>query len=142
MKTEPAWLLFALGSALFGGLTAILAKVGVGGMDSNLATFYRTVVVLVFTGIVVTARESWVGMGNVSLRSWLFLGLSGAATAASWLCYYRALQLAPASWVAPVDKLSVVVAIVLGIWVLGEPASGKLLLGAALVVCGVLVIAY
>lgn len=141
MKSESAWLLFALGSAVFGGATAILAKVGVEGMDSNLATFYRTLVVLAFAGLVVSARGDWSQIGTVSARSWVFLALSGVATAASWLCYYRALQLAPASRVAPIDKLSVVIAIGLGVVVLGEPISIRFLAGAALVVAGIFVIA-
>lgn len=140
MKTESAWLLFALGSALFGGLTAVLAKVGVEGIDSNLATFYRTLVVLALAGLIVSARGDWSTIGSVSTRSWIFLTLSGIATAASWLCYFRALQLAPASRVAPIDKLSVVIAVALGILILGEPMSPKFLLGASLVVVGVLVI--
>jgi transporter family protein len=141
MKSEPTWLSFALGSGLFGGLTAILAKIGVEGIDSNLATFYRTLVVLAFAGLIVSARGSWSTAGSVSMRSWVFLGLSGLATAASWLCYYRALQMAPASRVAPIDKLSVVVAILLGVLVLGEPLSLKFIFGAALIVAGVFVIA-
>ena len=141
MKTESLWLLFALGSAIFGGATAVLAKVGVEGMDSNLATFYRTVVVLAFIGLVVTARGDWSQLASTSTRAWVFLALSGLATAMSWLCYYRALQLAPASRVAPVDKLSVVVAIGLGVLLLGEPISGKFLVGAGLIVGGVLMIA-
>ena len=141
MKNESAWLLFALGSAVFGGATAILAKVGVEGMDSNLATFYRTLVVLAFAGLIVGVRGDWSEIGTVSTRSWVFLALSGVATAVSWLCYYRALQLAPASRVAPVDKLSVVVAIALGVLVLGEPISAKFLAGAALIVAGIFVIA-
>jgi len=141
MKTESLWLLFALGSAIFGGATAVLAKVGVEGMDSNLATFYRTVVVLAFIGLIVTARGDWAQLASTSTRAWVFLALSGVATAMSWLCYYRALQLAPASRVAPVDKLSVVVAIGLGVLLLGEPITGKFLVGAALIVGGVLMIA-
>jgi len=141
VKTQSAWLLFALGSAAFGGATAILAKVGIAGIDSNLATFYRTLVVLVFAGLIVSAQGAWSELGIISVRSWLFLALSGVATAASWLCYYRALQLAPASRVAPVDKLSLVVAIALGVLVLGEPVNAKFLIGAALVVAGIFVIA-
>lgn len=141
MKSESAWLVFALGSALFAGATAVLAKVGVEGMDSNLATFYRTLVVLAFAALVVSVRGDWSELGSVSTRSWTFLTLSGLATAASWLCYYRALQMAPASRVAPIDKLSVVIAITLGVLVLGEPVNAKFLLGAALVVAGVFVIA-
>jgi bacterial/archaeal transporter family protein len=141
MKTDSTWLAFALGSALFGGATAILAKVGVAGIDSNLATFYRTLVVLVFAALVVSLRGDWASLGSVSARSLTFLTLSGLATAASWLCYYRALQLAPASRVAPIDKLSVVVAVSLGVLLLGEPMSARLAIGAVLIVMGTLVIA-
>lgn len=141
MKPETVWLAFALGSAVFAGATAILAKVGVEGIDSNLATFFRTLVVLALSGLIVSSREGWSGINAVPVRSWVFLALSGLATGASWLLYYRALQLAPASRVAPIDKLSVVVAIVLGVLVLGEPVNGKFLLGATLVTAGVLVIA-
>jgi len=141
MKTESTWLLFALGSALFGGLTAILAKIGIAGIDSNLATFYRTLVVLAFAALVVSLRGDWNSWAAVSARSWVFLALSGLATGASWLCYYRALQLAPASRVAPIDKLSVVIAVTLGILVLGEPVNTRLLIGAALIAVGTLVIA-
>ena len=141
MKPETAWLAFALGSAVFAGATAILAKVGVEGIDSNLATFFRTLVVLALSGLIVSARGNWAGISSVPIRSWVFLALSGLATGASWLLYYRALQLAPASRVVPIDKLSVVVAIVLGVLVLGEPVNAKLVLGAALVAAGAFVIA-
>jgi transporter family protein len=141
MKTDSTWLAFALGSALFGGATAILAKIGVAGIDSNLATFYRTLVVLVFAALVVSLRGDWSSLGAVSARSLTFLTLSGLATGASWLCYYRALQLAPASRVAPIDKLSVVVAVSLGVLLLGEPLSARLVVGAVLIVIGTLVIA-
>ncbi len=141
MKQESAWVLFALGSAVFGGLTAILGKIGVEGVNSNFATLYRTFVVLVLCGLIVSARGEWKGAEEASLRTWTFLTLSGLATAASWLCYYRALQLAPASRVAPIDKMSVVVAIALGIIVLGEPLSLKLALGAILIVAGVFIVA-
>ena len=141
MKTESTWLAFALGSAFFGGATAILAKVGVAGIDSNLATFYRTCVVLAFAALLVTARGGWAGFDGVAPRTWVFLTLSGLATAASWLCYFRALQLAPASRVAPIDKLSVVIAIVLGVLALGEPINARFIIGAAMVVAGVFVIA-
>jgi transporter family protein len=139
IKTQ--WLMFALGSAAFGGITAILAKVGVSGVDSNVATFYRTLVVLAFAALLVTWRGDWGQLGGLSARNLAFLTLSGVATAASWLCYFRALQLAPASMVAPIDKLSVVVAVVLGILVLSEPFSLKLLSGVALIVAGTIVIA-
>ena len=141
MKEDHSWLLFALGSAFFAGLTAILGKVGVSGVNSNLATLIRTVVILAFAGALVAARGEWVGIGSVGTKSWTFLVLSGLATGTSWLCYYRALQLAPASRVAPIDKLSVVVAIVLGLLILKEPLSLKLAIGGGLIVAGTLVIA-
>jgi transporter family protein len=141
MVRQHLWLAFALGSALFAGLTAILGKVGVAGMNSNLATFIRTCVILVFTACILIARSEWATPTQTSTRSWTFLVLSGLATGASWLCYYRALQLAPASRVAPIDKLSVVIAIVLGVAFLGEPLGWKLVLGGALIVAGTAVIA-
>ncbi len=110
MKTEPTWLWFALSSALFGAATAVLAKLGVEGIDSDLATFYRTLIVLVFTGLIVSLRGDWTALGAASTRTLVFLTLSGLATAASWLCYFRALQLAPVSRVAPIDKLCVAIA--------------------------------
>jgi transporter family protein len=140
MRLQP-WIVFALGSAVFAGLTAILGKLGVSGMNSNLATLVRTVVILAFTAVLLSVRSEWSGLGAAGGRSWVFLVLSGLATGASWLCYYRALQLAPASRVAPIDKLSVVVAIVLGITVLGETASFKVLAGGLLIVAGTVLIA-
>ncbi|MFP5405276.1 MAG: EamA family transporter [Gammaproteobacteria bacterium] len=141
MNRLPSWLLFSLGSAFFAGLTAILGKLGVAGLNSNLATLVRTVVIFFVTAAIVSARSEWTWPGNVPARPVGFLVLSGVATGLSWLCYYRALQLAPASLVAPIDKLSVVFAIVLGVVVLGEPFSWQLALGAALIVAGALVIA-
>jgi len=141
MLRQNLWLAFALGSAIFAGLTAILGKVGVAGMSSNLATFIRTFVILVFTACILSARSEWAAPSQTSTRSWTFLILSGLATGASWLCYYRALQLAPASRVAPIDKFSVVIAIVLGVAFLGEPLGWKLVLGGALIVAGTVVIA-
>ena len=141
MKDSQAWLMFALGSACFAGLTAILGKVGVTGISSNLGTLIRTGVILVFSALLVGLRGEWRGIAAVGSKSWSFLILSGLATGASWLCYYRALQLAPASKVAPIDKLSVVVAIALGLVVLGEPVSAKLLAGGLLIVAGTVLIA-
>jgi len=141
MNDGHRWLLFALGSALFAGLTAVLGKVGVTGINSNLATLIRTVVILVFIAAIVGARREWSGIAGVETKTWIFLILSALATGASWLCYYHALQLAPASRVAPIDKLSVVVAIALGIAFLKEPLSAKLLLGGSLIVAGTVVIA-
>src|SRR5262245_46259125 len=126
MKDSSAWLVFALGSALFAGLTAILGKIGVADVNSNLATLIRTAVILAFITVLVAMRGEWQGVASLSAKSWTFLTLSGLATGASWLCYYRALQLGPASKVAPIDKLSVVVAIVLGLLLLKEPVSAKL----------------
>lgn len=136
------WQGFALASAFFAGLTAILGKLGVEGLNSNLATLIRTVVILFVTALVVTMRGEWQMPRNLAARPVLFLVLSGVATGLSWLFYYRALQMAPASLVAPIDKLSVVFAITLGVLVLGEPLSAKVLLGGALVTGGVLVLAW
>jgi len=141
MQTLPTWLLFALGSAFFAGLTAILAKIGVAGLNSNLATLIRTVVIFVVTALIVTLRGEWQMPREIAARPVMFLVLSGVATGLSWLCYFRALQLAPASLVAPIDKLSVAFAIALGVVVLGEPLTWRVALGGALIVAGALVIA-
>ena len=109
------WFVFALGSALFAALTSILAKVGIEGVNSTLATAIRTVVVLAMSWGMVFLTRAQGGMGEISRRSWLFLILSGLATGASWLCYYRALQLGRASQVVPIDKLSVVITLVLAV---------------------------
>lgn len=135
------WVVFALGSAFFAGLTAILGKVGVEGVNSNLATFVRTIVILFVTALILTLRNEWQRPGEIASRTYVFLILSGIATGLSWLCYYRALQLGPASKVAPVDKLSVAFVIVLAILFLGEKLTLKTALGAALVVAGSLVLA-
>lgn len=137
-----SWKLFALGSAFFAGLTAIWGKLGVAGLNSNLATLIRTVVILVLIAGVVTVRGEWQLPKFEASRPVLFLILSGIATGCSWLFYYRALQLAPASLVAPIDKLSVVFAMVLGVVFLGEALSLKLVLGGMLIVSGVLVLAW
>lgn len=142
MTKGPApWLLFSLGSAFFAGLTAILGKLGVAELNSNLATLVRTLVIIVVTAAIVSMRHEWVMPRGVAARPVMFLVLSGVATGLSWLCYYRALQLAPASRVAPIDKLSVAFAIMLGVAVLGEPLTWRIGLGGALVVAGALVIA-
>ncbi|OBY49746.1 EamA family transporter [Aggregatibacter aphrophilus] len=136
------WVWFAIGSAFFAGLTAILGKLGVEGLNSNLATFIRTVVILFVVMAIISMRNEWQLPQHIAVKPVIFLILSGIATGLSWLCYYRALQLAPASWVAPIDKLSVVIAIILGVTVLGEPISAKLLIGAGLILSGVLVLAF
>lgn len=136
------WKVFALLSAFFAALTAILAKVGVSGIDSNLATAIRTSVILVLTWAIALAVPHAGGGGIAALtgRNWLFLILSGLATGLSWLCYFKALQLGDASKVAPIDKLSVVFVIVLGMLFLQEPADPKVLVGGGLILAGSLVI--
>jgi transporter family protein len=133
--TWPVW---ALLSAVFAALTAILAKVGVAGVPSNLATAVRTVVVLVFAVGIVLARGEAKHFSAFTTRTWLFLSLSGIATGLSWLCYFRALQLGPVSRVAPIDKLSFVIALVLGVVLLHEKLTWPLAAGAVLIVAGVL----
>ena len=133
------WILYALLSALFAALTSILAKIGIEGVNSNLATAIRTVVVLLMAwGIVfVTGKQNEIT--NITTKSWLFLGLSGAATGLSWLFYYKALQIGEASKVVPIDKLSVVLAMVMAFLFLGEKANVKSLVGGLLIAAGTLV---
>jgi transporter family protein len=135
------WFLWALLSAFFAGLTAVLAKVGVQHIDSNLATAIRTVVILIFAWAValVTRNQPFSSIGN---RTWIFLILSGIATSLSWLCYFRALQLGEASQVAPVDKLSVVVAIALAAIFLHEKMTWHHWVGGVLIFTGAVVLAY
>jgi bacterial/archaeal transporter family protein len=136
-----SWKLFALGSAFFAGLTAIFGKLGVEGINSNLATFIRTVVILAMTFAIVSFQGEWrFPQRTMEMRPIVFLVLSAIATGLSWLFYYRALQMAPASMVAPVDKLSVVFAIVLSVLFLGEAVTPKLIVGGTLVVAGTLVL--
>jgi transporter family protein len=136
-----SWVSWAFLSALFAGLTAVLAKMGVRDVDSNLATAVRTTVVLVFAWAVAAAGKA-PSLASIPWRSWLFLMLSGLATGASWLCYFRALQLGQASKVAPVDKLSVVVAIALAAILLGERLTWQHWVGGGLIVAGTVVLAY
>src|SRR5712671_3635099 len=134
------WLSWAILSALFAGVTAVLAKAGVKGIDSNLATAIRTVVILVFAWSIALSRGLDT-LHQATARTWMFLILSGLATGASWLCYFRALQLGDASKVAPIDKLSVVVAMVLAALFLGEQLTWRHGLGAGLIVTGTVIIA-
>jgi transporter family protein len=137
-----SWLAWSLLSAFFAGITAILAKVGVENVNSHLATAIRTTVVLVFTwGIAYFAAPAG-AMAEIGRRTWLFLGLSGLATGLSWLCYFRALQIGEASRVAPIDKLSVVFAIVLAATFLHERLTWHQYLGGGLILSGALVIAW
>jgi len=138
---KSGWFLFALGSAFFASLTAIFGKIGVAQINSNLATLIRTIVIFLVTALIVTCRGEWEPLDKLSGKSVLFLCLSGIATGLSWLCYYRALQIGPASLVAPVDKLSVVFVIVLAVLFLGEALTWKVLLGGGLVVAGTLILA-
>lgn len=132
------WFVFALLSAVFAALTSILAKVGIEGVNSNLATAIRTVVVLVMAWGVVFVTNTQGGLTDISRKSWLFLILSGLATGASWLCYYRALQIGEASKVVPIDKLSVVITLVLAFVFLHERFTPKSLIGCLLIGAGTL----
>jgi transporter family protein len=132
------WTALALLSALFAGLTAVLAKVGVEKVPSNLATLIRTVVIVAFATAIVAARGELGQAKEITAKSWTFLVLSGVATGLSWLCYFAALKLGPVSGVAPIDKLSFLVAMTLGFIVLGEKARPLTILGAVLIAAGVL----
>jgi bacterial/archaeal transporter family protein len=135
------WLFWALLSALFAAATALLAKVGVAGIDSNLATAIRTTVILVFTWGIALGLEKHHGLAEISRRSWVFLVLSGICTGLSWLCYFRALQIGPASSVAPIDKLSVVL-VIFGAWLfLGEHLTPGKIVGGSLITAGAIIIA-
>ena len=133
------WAIFAILSAVFAALTSILAKVGIEGVNSTLATAIRTVVVLGMSWAMVFIMNVQNGIGEISRRSWLFLILSGLATGASWLCYYRALQLGEASKVVPIDKLSVVITLILAFVFLHEQFTMKSLIGSVLITIGTLV---
>ena len=133
------WFLFALLSAVFAAFTSILAKIGVEGVNSTLATAIRTVVVLVMAWGMVFMTHTQAGISEISRKSWVFLILSGLATGASWLCYYRALQIGEASKVVPVDKLSVVITLVLAFVFLHEEFTAKSLIGCILIGAGTLI---
>ena len=132
------WLLFAFLSAVFAALTSILAKVGIEGVNSNLATAIRTVVVVIMAWGIVFMTNVQGGLGSISRKSWIFLILSGLATGASWLCYYRALQTGEASKVVPIDKLSVVITLILAFIFLHEQFTIKSLIGCVLIGVGTL----
>lgn len=132
------WFVFALGSSVFAALTSILAKIGIEGVNSTLATAIRTVVVLVMSWGMVFITNTQGGVMEIGRRSWIFLILSGLATGASWLCYYRALQIGEASKVVPIDKLSVVITMVLAAVILHEQFTPKSILGCVLIGAGTL----
>ena len=133
------WFLFALLSAIFAALTSILAKVGIDGVNSNLATAIRTVVVVIMAWGMVFLTHAQRGISDIGKKSWIFLILSGLATGASWLCYYRALQLGDASKVVPIDKLSVVITLVMAFIFLHEEFTAKSLIGCILIGAGTLI---
>ena len=132
------WMIFALLSAVFAALTSILAKVGIEGVNSNLATAIRTMVVVIMAWGMVFLTNSQNGITEISRKSWMFLILSGLATGASWLCYYKALQIGEASKVVPIDKLSVVITLVLAFIFLHEKFTSKSLIGCVLIGAGTL----
>lgn len=136
------WLVFALLSAIFAALTSILAKVGIDGVNSNLATAIRTVVVVVMAWGMVLLTHTLKGITDISKKSWLFLILSGLATGASWLCYYKAIQIGDVSKVVPIDKLSVVLTLILAFIFLHEQFTAKALAGCILIAAGTLVMVW
>lgn len=141
--TEPSgpWLLFALGAAFFAGLTAILIKVGVTGINTNMATLIRTAVILCLLAIIISYRHEWTAFTQLNRRNIIFLFGSGIATALSWICYHRALQLGPTTKVAPIDKLSIVFVVILAATFLQEALTWQVVAGCALISAGTLVLA-
>ena len=134
------WIAFALASAAFAALTSILAKIGIEGVNSNLATAIRTAVVLILAWGIVFMPGAYRGVSHIAQRSWVFLILSGIATGLSWLCYFKALQIGDVSKVAPIDKFSIVLTMILAFTVLGEPITAKVLVGAGLITAGTVVL--
>ena len=132
------WFVLALGSSVFAALTSILAKIGIDGVNSNLATAIRTCVVVILSWGMVFLTNAQTGIADISRRSWLFLILSGLATGGSWLCYYKALQIGEASKVVPIDKLSVVITMVLAAVILQEQFTPRSLIGCVLIAGGTL----
>jgi len=133
------WIFFAIMSAVFAALTSILAKIGIEGVNSNLATAIRTVIVVVMAWGMVFLTHTQSGISEISRKSWLFLILSGLATGASWLCYYKALQMGEASKVVPIDKLSVVITLILAFVFLHEEFTAKSLIGCIMIGAGTLI---
>ena len=137
-----SWQLWAALSAVFAALTAIFAKVGVGSINSDLATFIRTVVILLVIAAILIGTKQWQPLESIPSRTYLFLALSGLATGGSWLCYFRALKLGDAARVAPIDKLSVVLVAVFGVVLLGERLSAANWFGVTLIALGAILVAY
>lgn len=142
MATSTGWFYWAILSAFFAALTAIFAKIGIQGVDSDLATLIRTVIIIIVLSAFVAYTGKWVNPLELSAKTWLFLGLSGLATGASWVCYFRALKIGDASKVAPVDKLSLVLVAVFAFTFLGERPSLRDWSGIAMVAGGVLLLAF
>ena len=142
MATTTGWFYWAILSAIFAALTAIFAKIGIQGVDSDLATLIRTAIIIVVLSAFVAYTGKWANPFELSAKTWLFLGLSGLATGASWVCYFRALKIGDASKVAPVDKLSLVLVAVFAFTFLGERPSLREWSGIAMVACGVLLLAF
>lgn len=142
MKLIATWQFWALLSAAFAALTAIFAKVGIENVNSDFATFIRTLVIIGVLGVILLATGQWQPPGSISGRTYLFLALSGLATGASWLCYFRALKLGDAARVAPIDKLSVVLVAVFGVVFLGERLSAPNWLGVAFIAAGAVLVAW
>ncbi|MCB5362334.1 EamA family transporter [Pusillimonas sp. CC-YST705] len=142
MATSTGWFFWALLSAVFAALTAIFAKIGIQDVDSDLATLIRTVIIIVVLSVFVVYTGKWANPLELSPKTWLFLGLSGLATGASWVCYFRALKLGDASKVAPVDKFSLVLVAVFAFTFLGERPSLREWSGIAMVAGGVLLLAF
>src|ERR1700756_5151422 len=140
--TFNSWQFWAILSAVFAALTAIFAKVGVEGINSDLATLIRTVIVLITLALILFAPGQFSQPGPIAAKSWLFLLLSGLGTGASWICYFRALKLGPATLVAPIDKLSVVLVALFGVVFLGERPSLQGWIGIALIASGAVLIAF
>ena len=133
------WAVFAVLSAIFAALTSILAKIGIENVDSNLATAVRTVVVVAMSWLMVFITNAQSGLTNISRKSWIFLILSGLATGASWLCYYKAIQMGEVSKVVPIDKMSLVITLILAVVFLHEDFNAKSIIGAVLITVGTLV---
>ena len=142
MTVSNGWFFWALLSAVFAALTAIFAKVGIRGIDSDLATLVRTAIILVVLSAFVWFTGKWSNPLELSSKTWLFLGLSGLATGASWVCYFRALQVGNATQVAPIDKLSLVLVAIFAVVFLDERPDAREWLGIAMVASGVLVLAF
>ena len=142
MTTTPEWFYWALGSAVFAAMTAIFAKIGIQGIDSDFATLIRTTIILVVLAMFVKYTGKWSSPLSLSPRNWLFLPLSGLATGASWVCYFRALQMGEASKVAPVDKLSLVLVAIFAVIFLHERPNGREWFGIFLVGTGVFILGF